>query len=241
MSVWGAIAGGFAGTLVLTTALRAANELNLTRMDLPFLLGTAFSSDRTRAKALGYILHFLAGLVFALIYYAIFLAIGRSGWWLGAIFGLVHGLFSGTALVNILLPLIHPRMGTPSTAAPSVALLEPPGLHDAQLRSPNPARQPRRPRRVRDHCRRLHLPSRLKAILISRGCHGGGQGPRRSARRVSCGSCCARRRPGAPLPSGMRCARACAWLHNFRRFECALICRRRLQRSSAGHRRWSVA
>jgi hypothetical protein len=66
--------------------------------------------------------------VFALVYYAIFVAIGRSGWWLGAAFGLAHGLFSGTALVNILLPLIHPRMGTPSTAATSVALLEPPGF-----------------------------------------------------------------------------------------------------------------
>ena len=128
MNAWGALAGGFAGTLVLTTALRAGNELNLTRMDLPFLLGTAFTSDRTRAKALGYVLHFLVGLAFALIYYAIFLAIGHSGWWLGAIFGLLHGLFSGTALVDTLLPLIHPRMGTRSTAAPSVALLEPPGF-----------------------------------------------------------------------------------------------------------------
>jgi hypothetical protein len=128
VSAWGALAGGFAGTLVLTTALRTANELKLTRMDLPFLLGTVFSSERTRAKALGYILHFLAGFAFAVIYYAVFLAIGHSGWWLGAVFGLAHGLFSGTALVNILLPLIHPRMGTPSTAAPSVALLEPPGF-----------------------------------------------------------------------------------------------------------------
>ena len=128
MSVWGAIAGGFAGTLVLTTALRAANELNLTRMDLPFLLGTAFSADRTRAKALGYVLHFLAGLLFALIYWATFHAIGHSGWALGATFGLAHGLFSGTALVDTLLPLIHPWMGKPSTAATSVALLEPPGF-----------------------------------------------------------------------------------------------------------------
>lgn len=128
MSVWGAIAGGFAGTLVLTTALRAANELNLTRIDLPFLLGTAFTSDRTRAKAVGYLLHFLAGVAFALIYYAVFVAIDSSGWWLGAAFGLAHGLFSGTALVSVLLPLVHPRMGTPSTAATSVALLEPPGF-----------------------------------------------------------------------------------------------------------------
>jgi hypothetical protein len=128
VSLWGAIAGGFVGTLVLTTALRAGNELNLTRIDLPFLLGTAFSGDRTRAKALGYFLHFLVGLGFALIYYLVFLSIGRSGWLLGAAFGLAHGVFSGTALVDTMLPLVHPRMGTRSTAAPSVALLEPPGF-----------------------------------------------------------------------------------------------------------------
>jgi hypothetical protein len=79
MSVWGAVAGGFVGTLVLTTALRAASELRLSRMDLPFLLGTAFTADRVRAKALGYVLHFVAGQAFALIYLAVFSAIGRSG------------------------------------------------------------------------------------------------------------------------------------------------------------------
>lgn len=128
MSVWGALAGGFAGTLVLTTVLRAANELRLSRMDLPFLLGTAFTANRLHAKALGYALHFLAGLIFALIYYAIFAAIGQSGWWLGAVFGFAHALFASTALVNILLPLIHPRMGSPLTGANEAALLEPPGF-----------------------------------------------------------------------------------------------------------------
>ena len=128
MSIWGALAGGFAGTLVLTTILRAASELRLTRMDLPFLLGTVLTADRLRAKALGYVLHFLAGLTFAVLYYAIFSAIGESGWWLGAIFGLVHGLFAASALVNLLLPLVHPRMGSPLTAANTTALLEPPGF-----------------------------------------------------------------------------------------------------------------
>lgn len=128
MSVWGALAGGFAGTLVLTTILRAGSELRLTRIDLPFVLGSAFTADRTRAKALGYALHFLAGLVFALVYYAIFVSIDENGWWLGAVFGLVHALFSATALVNILVPLVHPRMGTPLTGANEVALLEPPGF-----------------------------------------------------------------------------------------------------------------
>jgi hypothetical protein len=128
MSIWGALAGGFAGTIVLTTILRAASELRLTRMDIPFLLGTAFTADRLRAKALGYGLHFVAGLGFALVYYAIFSAIDESGWWLGAVFGLVHALFAATALVNLLLPLVHPRMGSPLTGATSTALLEPPGF-----------------------------------------------------------------------------------------------------------------
>jgi hypothetical protein len=126
--IWGALAGGFTGTLVMTTILRAASELRLTRIDLPFLLGTAFTTNRLRAKALGYALHFVAGLGCAVGYYAIFVAIGTSGWWLGAIFGLAQALFTSTALVNILLPLVHPRMGSPVTNAGSVTLLERPGF-----------------------------------------------------------------------------------------------------------------
>lgn len=128
MSVCGALAGGFAGTVVLTSILRACTELRLTRMDLPFLLGTAVSTDRTRAKAVGYLLHFGFGLVFALVYYGLFRTIDDASWWLGALFGLVHGLFAGTTLVNVLLPIVHPRMGTATTAADASPLLEPPGF-----------------------------------------------------------------------------------------------------------------
>jgi hypothetical protein len=126
--IWGALAGGFAGTVVLTFGLRAASELKLTRIDLPFLLGTVFSENRLRAKMVGYALHFLFGLLFALAYYAIFRAIGVSGWWQGAVFGLVHGLFAASALVNILLPVVHPRMASPLTAADETPFLESPGF-----------------------------------------------------------------------------------------------------------------
>ncbi|HET9286537.1 MAG TPA: hypothetical protein VFO26_03160 [Gaiella sp.] len=126
--IWGALLGGFLGTVVLTTTLRAAGELGLTRMDLPFLLGTAVSADRVRAKLLGYALHFVFGLVFALGYYTVFVVVDRSGILLGALLGLLHGLFAGTALVNILLPAVHPRMGTGFEAAGQHPLLEPPGF-----------------------------------------------------------------------------------------------------------------
>jgi uncharacterized membrane protein YagU involved in acid resistance len=126
--IWGSIVGGLLGTVVLTTALRAASELGFTRIDLPFLLGTAVTEDRIRAKVVGYVLHFVFGVLFALGYFAIFAVIGRSGLLLGALLGLVHALFAGTALVNILLPAVHPRMGTGFDAAGSAPLLEPPGF-----------------------------------------------------------------------------------------------------------------
>jgi hypothetical protein len=128
MSLVGTAIGGLVGTFVLTTILRTGSELRLTRMDLPFLLGTAVSGDRGRAKAIGYVLHFVAGLLFSLAYAIGFAVVGRSGWLLGAAFGLIHGLFAGSALVNILLPIVHPRMGTLSSSITSNALLEPPGF-----------------------------------------------------------------------------------------------------------------
>jgi hypothetical protein len=128
VTIPGALAGGLLGTFVLTTLLRAASEFGLTRVDLPFLLGTIVTEDRARAKVVGYLAHFGFGLLFAAGYYLVFLAIGRSGWVLGALFGLAHGLFSGTALVNILLPAVHPRMGKPWSDASSSPLVEPPGF-----------------------------------------------------------------------------------------------------------------
>ncbi len=126
--IWGVLVGGLAGTLVLTTVLRGASELGLTRMDIPFLLGTALTADRVRAKAIGYALHFVFGLLFALAYWAIFVVVDEAGLLLGALLGFVHALFASTALVGVLLPVVHPRMGTGFDAAGSAPLLEPPGF-----------------------------------------------------------------------------------------------------------------
>jgi len=127
-SLWSSVIGGFAGTLVMTTMTRSASEIGLTRMDLPFLLGTAVTDNRRKAKAIGYCFHFAIGVAFALAYWAVFEAIGWSTWWLGACIGALQALFTGSVLVNVLLPIAHPRMGTPDTAANDVTLLEPPGF-----------------------------------------------------------------------------------------------------------------
>jgi hypothetical protein len=126
--IGGPLAGGVLGTFVLTTMVRTASELGLTRLDFPLLLGTVVTQNRRKARALGYLFHLAIGLLFALGYGALFSMLGRSSWWLGAIFGVLQGLFVSTVGVNVLLPAVHPLMGTPETAADEVALIEPPGF-----------------------------------------------------------------------------------------------------------------
>jgi hypothetical protein len=126
--VWGSLAGGLVGTIVLTSGLRVAQELGWTRMDLPLLLGTIFTDDRSRASVIGYAVHFANGLVFSLGYAAIFEAVGRASWELGLALGAVHALFGGGGLVTVLLPAVNPRMGTHWTDAEETPILEAPGF-----------------------------------------------------------------------------------------------------------------
>jgi hypothetical protein len=126
--VWSSLAGGAVGTIVLTSGLRISQELGLTRMDLPLLLGSVFVRDRSKASLLGLGIHFLFGLGFSLGYAAIFAAVDNSTWWFGAILGVVHAALAGGALVTVVLPAVHPRMGTPWTDASQTPLLEPPGF-----------------------------------------------------------------------------------------------------------------
>jgi len=113
---------------MLTSGLRIAQELGWTRMDIPLLLGCVVTDDRGRASVIGYVLHFVNGLLFALVYYAIFRAVGHAGWLFGGALGVVHAAFSGGALLTVLLPAVHPRMATPWSDAEETPLLEPPGF-----------------------------------------------------------------------------------------------------------------
>lgn len=124
----GALAGGLVGTVVLTTGSRLAQSAGWTRMDIPLLLGTAFTADRRRAQVIGYGIHFVNGLLFSLGYGLVFEAVGRAGLLLGVALGVVHGAFAGGALLNVLLPAVHPRMGRAWTDARETPILEPPGF-----------------------------------------------------------------------------------------------------------------
>src|SRR5436309_14633679 len=84
---------GFASTVVLTSILAGSQGIGLTRMNIPYLLGTIFTPNRDRAKFIGFLLHFANGWIFSFIYVAAFQALHRSTWWIGAGIGLIHGVF----------------------------------------------------------------------------------------------------------------------------------------------------
>jgi len=128
VTVWGALAGGVVGTILLTSGLRLAQELGWTRMDIPLLLGTVFTDRRGPASVIGYAVHFANGLLFALGYYAVFRAVDHAGWLFGAALGVVHACLAGGVLMTVLLPAVHPRMGSPWSDAEETPLLEAPGF-----------------------------------------------------------------------------------------------------------------
>jgi hypothetical protein len=127
MNVASWVLWSFVATLVLTSILAGSQGAGITRMNLPYLLGTMLTGDRDRAKLAGFGLHLVNGALFSLLYVAAFHAWGQAGWWRGAAIGLVHALFVLLAGLP-LLPALHPRMASEQHGPEPPRLLEPPGF-----------------------------------------------------------------------------------------------------------------
>lgn len=119
---WGAIA-----TIVMTTTLAFAQGLGLTRMNMPYLLGSMVTSHRDRARLIGILTHAFNGFAFSILYALVFDAWGGATWWRGALLGVLQSCFL-LAVVLPAMPALHPRMAS-ETAGPTVTRqLEPPGF-----------------------------------------------------------------------------------------------------------------
>jgi hypothetical protein len=118
---------GFVATIVLTVILQGGQSLGLSRMSLPFMLGTMFTASRDRAAMVGFLVHLVAGWLFATIYALAFESWHQATWWLGAGIGLVHGLAVLLVLTPVL-PGFHPRMATEQRGPEPTRELEPPGF-----------------------------------------------------------------------------------------------------------------
>lgn len=123
----GVIAWGLLATLVMTAMMAAAPPLGLSRVSLPFILGTAFTPDRALAGIIGLGVHVINGWIAAFLYAFAFERFHEAHWWLGAILGALHG---GLVLVVLLplLPGMHPRMASEWRGPEPTRELEPPGF-----------------------------------------------------------------------------------------------------------------
>jgi hypothetical protein len=121
------IVSGFIATLALSTLLAASQGLHLTRMNLPFLLGTVITEEREKARLYGFLAHLINGWCFSFFYIYIFQVEHMASWWLGLLIGLAHALFMLTVVMSIL-PSLHPRMATERKGPVSHRQLEPPGF-----------------------------------------------------------------------------------------------------------------
>ena len=66
--LWGLVA-----TVAMTTVLQASLGLGFSRMNLPFLVGAFFTSDRPRALIVGFVVYTIGGWLFAFFYFFIFM------------------------------------------------------------------------------------------------------------------------------------------------------------------------
>lgn len=118
---------GFIATVVLTSLEAGSQGLGLSRMSMPYLLGSMMTASRDRAKAIGFGVHLINGWIFSLVYALVFQSIGRANWYIGALIGLIQALFVLTAGMWIL-PAIHPRMASEQQGPTVRRQLEPPGF-----------------------------------------------------------------------------------------------------------------
>jgi uncharacterized membrane protein YagU involved in acid resistance len=127
MNVPSILLWGLVATLVLSALMSAAQGLGLSRMSVPFLMGTVFTADRAKATILGVASHLATGWIFAFLYGAVFESLGRVTWWIGGVIGVAHGL----VVLLVILPVVaalHPRIASEQRGPEPTRALEPPGF-----------------------------------------------------------------------------------------------------------------
>lgn len=111
MDIGSAVIAGLVATAVMTATMYMGRAMGMP-MDMPRMLGLMFSGPENTGVVyvLGLAVHFMMGIVFAIIYALAFEFLGINATWLwGAALGVVHGFAVGLSFG--MMPAMHPRMG----------------------------------------------------------------------------------------------------------------------------------
>ena len=104
-----AIIAGSTGRMVMLLLVYGGPLIGLPRIDVVSTLGALAAPNKQDAVTLGGAIHFTIGIVFAMLYAALWsLGIGSPTWWWGLIFGLVHGIL--VVLLLLAFPARYPQL-----------------------------------------------------------------------------------------------------------------------------------
>lgn len=116
MNVLNAVISGILGTFAISAVMAVAPLMGMPKMDIVDLLSTMFGKPN---KVMGWMMHLMMGVVFALIYAFLWsLGIGSAGWLSGLIFGAAHWLVVG--LMMAMIPIMHVGIKNGDVEAPGL-------------------------------------------------------------------------------------------------------------------------
>ncbi len=119
MNVPAAIIAGLIGTAVISVVMAMAPKMGMPKMDIVGMLGTMFGQPN---RTLGWVIHFIMGTIFALIYAFLWSAgIGQPNWSTGLVFGAVHWLAAGAVMGMI--PMMHVGIRRGEVPAPGLWMI----------------------------------------------------------------------------------------------------------------------
>ena len=120
MNIIGAIVAGVVGTIVMSMIMVMAPKMGMPKMAIWEMLGSMFNKNGN--NVLGWVIHFMMGVIFAIIYAALWAAgIGSATLLSGVIFGVVHFLIAGLMMGGM--PMMHAGIKAGTVKAPGVLML----------------------------------------------------------------------------------------------------------------------
>ncbi len=116
MNLLAAVIAGLVGTIAISMVMAMAPKMGMPKMDIVAMLSTMFGKANL---ALGWMMHSMMGVLFALIYAFLWSAgVGSANWVGGLIFGAVHWLVVG--MVMGMIPMMHAGIKSGAVKAPGM-------------------------------------------------------------------------------------------------------------------------
>jgi len=120
MNILGAVVAGVVGTIVISMLMAMGPKMGMPKMAIWEMLGSMF--DKDGKNGLGWTIHFMMGVIFAIVYAVLWKAgIGSATVGSGLIFGLVHFLVVGVMMGGM--PMMHAGIKAGTVQAPGVLML----------------------------------------------------------------------------------------------------------------------